>query len=94
MGKKIGAARVVVKEKDLPEIYQEIARIVGVDNAVRLSEYLGGMHLYFPKIEKLLRDKRDAAIREEFTGFNHRALAHKYGLSEKWIRAIVQERNG
>jgi len=76
--------------KDLPESYQEIARVIGIENAVKLSEYLGGLSFYFPKLDGLLREKRDAAIRREFTGFNHKELARKYGLSEQQIRNIVQ----
>jgi len=76
--------------EDLPPSYQEVARIVGVENAVKLSEQLGGLGFYFPKIDSLIQKKRDEKIRKEFSGCNHQELARKYGLSEIWIRNIVQ----
>jgi Mor family transcriptional regulator len=76
--------------EDLPESYQAIAQIVGLDNAIRLAEHLGGLAYYFPKIDALIAKKRDDAIRKEFNGANHKALARKYCLSEIWIRQIVQ----
>lgn len=74
----------------LPESYQQVALIVGVEAALKLSEYLGGAALYFPKLEEMLREKRDERIRQEFNGINHRELARKYNLSERWLREIVQ----
>jgi len=74
----------------LPEPYKEMAGIVGVDNAIKLSKYLGGLQFYFPELEGILIERRNEIIRQEFTGFNHRKLARKYGLTEVWIRKIVQ----
>lgn len=76
--------------EDLPDAYQEVASVVGIEHAIRLSECLGGISFYFPKIDQLIQKKRDEAIRKEFNGANHRDLAKKYGLSEIWIRQIVQ----
>lgn len=78
--------------QDLPESYQPVAEIVGVENALRLAQHLGGLSFYYPRLDSLLRDKRDAQIRAEFTGCNHRDLARKYKLTESWIREIVQRR--
>ncbi len=75
--------------EDLPEGYRVVADIVGIENAVKLSEHLGGLPFYFPQIDGLLRRKRDAAIRKEFNGSNYRDLARKYNLTERWIREIV-----
>lgn len=75
--------------EDLPEGYQAVARIVGIQNAIRLSDELGGLNYYFPKAEKMLRAKRNELIRKEFTGANHKELAQKYRLSEVQIREIV-----
>lgn len=77
---------------ELPESYQPVAEIVGVEDALRLAQHLGGLSFYYPRLDSLLRDKRDAQIRAEFTGCNHRDLARKYNLTESWIRQIVQRR--
>ncbi len=75
---------------NLPESLQMIAEILSIEAALKLSQNFGGMRLYFPKIEGLLRSNRDAKIRKEFNGANHRPLAQKYKLSESQIRTIVQ----
>jgi Mor family transcriptional regulator len=75
---------------NLPESYQAVAEIIGVEGAIRLSQHLGGLAYYFPKLDNTLRRARDDLIRSEFTGFNHRALARAYGLTEMRIREIVQ----
>jgi Mor family transcriptional regulator len=75
--------------EELPEGYQAVARIVGIENAVRLSDELGGLNYYFPQAEKMLRIKRNELINKEFTGANHKELAQKYRLSEVQIREIV-----
>jgi Mor family transcriptional regulator len=74
----------------LPECYQAIAEIIGVEATLNLSEYLGGTRFYFRKIDGLLMDKRDERIRKEFTGFNHLELARRYGLTETRIRDILR----
>lgn len=74
---------------ELPEASREIAAVIGVENAVKLSEHFGGTYMYFPKLDKILIKLRDGKIKKEFTGFNHKALAKKYGLTEIWIRQIL-----
>lgn len=78
--------------KSLPTEYQVVAELIGMENALRLAQHIGGGRIYYPKIESLLRDKRDERIRAEFTGCNHRELARKYALTETWIREIVQRK--
>ena len=80
--------------EDLPESYRDVAMVIGVENAIKLSDTLGGMAYYFQQLDKVLIGKRDDLIRSEFTGANHKPLARKYGLSEVWIREIVQRRSG
>ena len=77
---------------DLPQPYDAIARKVGIKAALALNENFGGLALYFPKLDKILFKKRDALIRKEFNGINHKALAIKYGLTERWIRKIVDHK--
>lgn len=89
-GLKDIAATMTIDE--LPESYQAVAEIVGVENALRLAQHLGGLSYYYPRLDSLLRAKRDAKIRVEFTGANHRELARKYNLTESWIRIIVQKK--
>lgn len=90
----MNAVRIWIDEltaDDLPEPYRQIAQLIGVKNTVSLADALGGTHIYLPKVESALRSLRDRKIRQEFTGYNYRELAHKYDLTEKWVRAIVAE---
>lgn len=74
---------------DLPEIYQDVAHVIGLENAIRLSEHLGGQLVYFPKLDGIVKKKRDEAIRQEFNGSNVRGLARKYGISGKQLMRIL-----
>lgn len=72
----------------LPGFYGQIARAIGAEAFYRLAETTGGTTVYIPKPESILRPVRDRRIREEFNGYNHRALADKYGVTERWVRAL------
>ncbi len=82
-----------VKVEDLPDTYRPLVELVGLRHALRLSQAHGGTYHYIPKMDKVLNVIRDKKIRAEFTGFNHRDLARKYGLSETWIRQIVESKD-
>ena len=68
-----------------------IIEIAGLCTAKRLVEGFGGDAFYFPKVESVIRKARDRRIAKEFTGFNHRELADKYGLTPRHVRCIVRE---
>lgn len=73
----------------LPEgLYQEIAEAIGPENFVRLAEVVGGATVYIPKPESIVRPVRDTRIKEEFNGYNHQALAKKYGVTARWVRTL------
>ena len=78
---------------NLPEDFQMMAETLSIEVALKMSKCFGGMRLYIPKIEGLLRSDRDEKVRKEFNGGNHRKLAQKYKLSESQIRTIVQKRS-
>lgn len=84
------AAEITIE--NLPGDYREIAAIIGVENTLKIAHCLGGLQLYFAKMDAFLVSLRDTRIRREFTGANYRELAIRYGLSERWIRAIVQQK--
>jgi Mor family transcriptional regulator len=75
---------------DLPESYQAVAEIVGIDATLKLAHHLGGAGFYFRKIDAMLRYKRDEKIRAAFTGANQKELAREYDLTERQIRNILQ----
>lgn len=78
--------------EDLPEPYQSLAKRVGIEATIELAEEVGGLNLYFPKLDKTLQRIRDRRLRAEFDGGNHKELARKYNLTESRVRQIVAER--
>lgn len=75
---------------DIPEQYQDLARIIGVQNLLKLADAYGGYKPYIPKREALLRNARDRMIRKQFTGYNTRELARYYDLTDRRIVQICK----
>ena len=78
-----------LRPQDLPEVYQEMADIIGVEATVKLARIYAGTSVYFPKLARALLSLRNQAIRGEFDGANIRALARRWGLSARHVRHIV-----
>lgn len=78
---------------DLRDEQRRIAEVIGVEAYLELTREFGGTSIYIAKAEGIKnRFERDKMIREEFNGYNAKELALKYGLSEVWIRSIVNEK--
>lgn len=60
----------------------------------RFLEEFGGQTVYWPKHVEERWQAQYKAIRAEFNGTNHAALARKYGKSVMRIRQIVQGHRG
>ena len=73
--------------EDIAERYQEIAKIVGVQKFVELSNYARGDEIYFPKVSPA----RNRRIKKEFNGSNDKELADKYNLTVKQIWNILKD---
>ena len=79
-----------VDPDQLPGIYQEIADLIGLESTFKLAAVFAGGPIYLPKLERCLVGLRNQIIREEFDGFNTRALARRWGMSQRHIRYIVR----
>ena len=77
--------------EELPAPYCDIASAVDMKTALHLAMLYQGAHLYFPKLDDVIRSKRNEKIRAEFTGYNFRELAIKYNVTDRWIRELVCE---
>lgn len=80
-----------LKPEELPEPYSTIATNIGAENTIKIAKLYQGTGIYFPKLESILNKIRDKNIRKEFDGANYKELAIKYGLTEKWIREIINK---
>ena len=75
----------------IPEQYRDLARVIGIDNLLKLSRIMGGYNTYIPKEDYFTRTLRDTLIRKEYNGYNCKYLATRYDLSEARIRNILAE---
>ena len=78
-----------VEMEDLFGEQLELAECIGIDAYRNLVQVYAGQSVYVAKVETILIDKRNTAIRREYNGRNVRALAIKYNLSESTIRLLV-----
>ena len=69
-------------------LWRQIAQAIGAENVYRLAKVTGGVTVYIPRAESVIRPVRDAHIKAEFNGFNHIELAEKYDVTERWVRAL------
>lgn len=77
--------------EDISERYREIAKLIGIDNFVKLSNYARGDEIYFPKVESVVSPARNRRIKKEFNGSNDKELAEKYNLTLKQIWNILKD---
>lgn len=78
-----------VSQEQLPEVYQEMAAIIGVEPTMQLAQVFSGNSVYFPKLDRSLLTLRNQAIRRDFNGANIKELARRWGLSARHVRHIV-----
>ena len=77
--------------EDISERYREIAKLIGIDNFVKLSNYARGDEIYFPKVESVVSPARNRRIKKKFNGSNDKELAKKYNLTLKQIWNILKD---
>lgn len=77
--------------EDIPERYQEVVRIIGVEKFAELGEYARGDEIYFPKPETIIAPARNRRIKKEYNGYNSRELAEKYDLTTRQIENIIKD---
>jgi len=79
-----------VEPGQLPEVYQEIVGVIGLEPTLQLAQVFSGNSVYFPKLDRALIELRNRLIRSEFDGANTRALARRWGLSSRHVRHILR----
>ncbi len=70
---------------------KELAENIGLNAYKNLVTIYGGASVYIHKKDTLCRRIRDEKMRKEFDG-NYKLLSRKYGLSERQIRDIVDNK--
>ena len=82
-----------VNVSDIPETYQPVVSLIGLDNFLKMCRYAMGDEIYFPMQESILRNARNRLITQEYNGHNATELSQKYNLTVKHISNIVKGSN-
>lgn len=69
-----------------------IAEEIGTDNLLKLAVLVGGSTFYMPQAESILRPLRNQKIREEYNGYNIEELVKKYGVTQRSVYKIIQDK--
>ena len=81
-----------IQPEDLPNLLNDIARIIGIENTLKLTQILGGGHHYFPTYNKATKELQNRlALKDYRKGMSYKDIARKYGKSETWIRTLVKD---
>lgn len=78
-----------VEISDIPETYQPVVSLIGVDNFLKLCRYASGDQLYFPMLKSILKNARNRLILQEYNGYNLKELSRKYALTVRAVKNIV-----
>ncbi len=79
-----------IRYSDIPEAYQPIVSMIGIEAFFRLCQLCGGAVVYLPITDSIIRTTRNRIIMQEYNGYNARLLSRKYGMTEKHIKNIVK----
>lgn len=69
-------------------VWKTVAAEIGPVNLIKLLTIVNGDDIYVPKPDRILAPARDRLIKREFNGYNHDALARKYGLTTAYVRRL------
>lgn len=75
---------------DIPEAYQPVVDMIGMDSFLKLCILSGGTTIYVPIADTIIRKARNRMILQEYNGYNTKMLSRKYGISERWIKNVVK----
>ncbi len=79
------------ESSELNPVYMEICDQLGYDTALEIYRLFRGQQISFP-IRFFAKEALGEKIRSEYDGTNVRALASKYGYSEKTVRRILKDK--
>lgn len=88
----------MTKVDDIEIIYDNLSEdqkivydCIGGEAFMKLVQLVNGDSIYIPSADTVSRPVRNAKIIEEYNGYNHRALAKKFGINERTVREIVKD---
>ncbi len=79
-----------LKTEELPEQYQEMATLIGLENTIILAAYYGKSGVYFPSLDGVIQAKKKEYIIKNSKGDNQRELARATGYSVRWVYEVIE----
>lgn len=76
--------------EELPEHYQDVVAVIGIDATVKLAQAFPGVPLYFKHVDRLLLPAKKAYVLAKSTGNNQRRLALDTGLPLASVYEILK----
>lgn len=78
--------------EDLKEPYYTIGIAFGVDIARKMEHLFCGQTIYFPDLKRSSIEKLICLIKDEYTGYNIKQLAKKYGVSDRFVQNVCKSK--
>lgn len=78
---------------DVPDQYQHIIELIGIESFMKLCKYSMGDEIYFPMPDTVLKNTRNRRIIMEYDGHNIKELSAKYNLTLNQIKNITKGSN-
>lgn len=74
----------------LPDNFQYVAELVGLEKAIEIVKHFGGSTLYIPKIDCCHRYSRNQKIVRDYkSGLTYSQIAIRYNLTTVSVRNII-----
>lgn len=80
-----------IRLEELHPTYQQISKVIGIENALKLGKELGGEQYYLPSLNTCFSRVKERKIIEEFKGGNYKELGRKYGVTSDWVRIVIKK---
>jgi Mor family transcriptional regulator len=80
-----------VKTEDIPPNFQDLANEIGIEALLKMTAIIGGLTIYIPKTDFFIKPAKERLILQEYNGYNVPELAIKYGVSDAYIRKLVNQ---
>lgn len=81
----------LLTHEDLPESYQTVAELIGLDNTMKLAAMFHGRPIYLANPDKLFLPAKIRYVKDHFNKHNHYSLSVITGLSVRYIYKLTEE---
>lgn len=79
-----------IRNEDIPYNLHTMVDIVGFDNFLEICKMYGGTSVYIPVYSRVIIGDRNRRLIKDYNGKNLDALRVKYGISNEYVRRILQ----